>query len=257
MKRSIIVLLVAALVCGCVTNNPANTTTTTIPQITAERGDSVYVSYTGMLSDGKVFDTSSAEAAKSAGIYDSSRTYKPIGFVIGENSVIIGFEDAIIGMAAGENKTVEIPPERAYGNWDSSLVERMNRTQTSPRIEYVTLDAFKENIGEPVVGMKYNTQPYSWNRTVISINDSIVAIRHDPANGTKLVTPFGAAEISADEEDLIVRINPVEGSFVSTPVGKAKIMSVTDSVILLDFNHYLAGKTLTFSIKLENITKGT
>jgi FKBP-type peptidyl-prolyl cis-trans isomerase 2 len=91
----------------------------------------------------------------------------------------------------------------------------------------------------------------------VNINDSTVTIRHDPANGTELVTPFGAAEISADEEDLIIRISPVEGSFVSTPVGKAKIMSVTDSVILLDFNHYLAGKTLTFAIRLENITKGT
>jgi len=257
MKRMIIVLLVAALVCGCVTNNPANTTTTTIPQITAERGDTVYVSYTGRLSDGKVFDTSSADVAKSAGIYESARMYEPLPFTLGENKVIIGFEDAIIGMAAGENKTVTIPPEQAYGSWDSSMVERMNRTQKSPRIEYVTLDAFKENIGEPIVGMRYSTQPYSWNRTVVNITGSIVAIRHDPANGTKLVTPFGPSEISADEEDLIVRINPVEGSFVLTPVGKAKIMSVTDSVILLDFNHYLAGKTLTFEIKVENITKGT
>jgi FKBP-type peptidyl-prolyl cis-trans isomerase 2 len=211
-----------------------------------------------MYEDGKVFDSSDAQVAKAAGIYDPSRTYEPLSFTIGENKVIVGFEDAVVGMAAGENKTVEIPPEKAYGKWDSARVERMNRTQTSPRVEQVSLDAFRQNLGTaPVVGMVYFSPSYKWNMTVVGVNGSVVSIRHDPADGTALSTPFGPAEVSADEDELIIRISPVEGSFVSTQIGKAKVMSVTDSVILLDFNHYLAGKTLTFSIRVENITKGT
>jgi peptidylprolyl isomerase len=260
MKRMIIVLLVAALVCGCVTNNPANTTTTTIPQITAERGDTVYVSYTGRLSDGKVFDTSSADVAKSAGIYESARMYEPLPFTLGENKVIIGFEDAIIGMAAGENKTVTIPPEQAYGKWDSSLVERINRTYKFPRIEDVGIDVFEKRIGKtPTEGMVFPSLSFGWNMTVVSVNGSVVETKHNPVNGAKIhIQPFGPAEVTGvDEDSFYIKLNPVMDSFINTQAGKARIMIVTDSVISLDFNHYLAGKTLTFEIKVENITKGT
>ena len=67
----------------------------------AKNGDTVNVHYTGKFDDGEVFDT--------------SKERDPLNFTIGEGRVIPGFEKAVIGMSAGESKTIRIPNEEAYG----------------------------------------------------------------------------------------------------------------------------------------------
>jgi FKBP-type peptidyl-prolyl cis-trans isomerase 2 len=68
----------------------------------AKNGDTVKVHYTGKLDDGTVFD--------------SSMDSEPLEFTLGEQKIIPGFEEAVEGMEAGEEKTVKIPPEQAYGD---------------------------------------------------------------------------------------------------------------------------------------------
>lgn len=67
----------------------------------AKSGDRVRVHYTGKLGDGTVFDKS-AEG-------------DPLEFTIGEGRLIPGFEKAVVGMASGDSKTVDIPCDEAYG----------------------------------------------------------------------------------------------------------------------------------------------
>ncbi len=67
----------------------------------AKSGDTVRVHYTGKFEDGAVFD--------------SSEGRDPLQVEIGKGQVIGGFEQALIGMAPGERKTVQIPPEEGYG----------------------------------------------------------------------------------------------------------------------------------------------
>ncbi len=85
----------------------------------AKSGDTVLVHYHGSFPSGEVFDTSLEEEAKSAGLYDSRRDYTPLRFTLGAGQVISGFNDAIIGMEPGEEKTVTLPPEEAYGRTGS------------------------------------------------------------------------------------------------------------------------------------------
>lgn len=87
----------------------------------ASKGDSVKVHYTGKLEDGTVFD--------------SSKDREPLEFSIGERQVIKGFEEAVIGMAEGQSKTVEIPAEESYGPRRDDLVVTINRSQVPPDIE--------------------------------------------------------------------------------------------------------------------------
>jgi FKBP-type peptidyl-prolyl cis-trans isomerase 2 len=68
---------------------------------TAAQGDTVRVHYTGTLDDGTVFD--------------SSEGRDPLEFTIGSNSVIPGFETAVVGLTVGESTRVVIGPEDAYG----------------------------------------------------------------------------------------------------------------------------------------------
>src|SRR5438128_12698809 len=53
--------------------------------------------------------------AKNAGLYNAARDYKPLQVTLGTGKVVVGFEEALIGMKMNEEKEVVIPPEKAYG----------------------------------------------------------------------------------------------------------------------------------------------
>lgn len=87
----------------------------------AKTGDTVKVHYTGTLTDGTQFD--------------SSRGQEPLEFTLGENQLIGGFEEAVVGMSLGENKTVTIPSDDAYGARNESMVQQVPRSAIPPEIE--------------------------------------------------------------------------------------------------------------------------
>ncbi len=99
-------------------------------------GDTVQVDYTGKLENGTVFDTSREDVAKQAGIYVNGRTYTPLTFTVGSGQLIKGFDEGVVGMKVGEEKTLNIPPEKAYGKYDKSKIlavpiEKLNLTNRS------------------------------------------------------------------------------------------------------------------------------
>jgi len=141
----------------------------------AKTGDTVSVYYTGTLDDGTIFDT--------------NENGTPLAFSLGKGTVIPGFEEAITGMGVNDIKIVKIPPEKAYGTYNSSLVHVLNRS------------ALPINM-TPVAG-----QYYSIKRTT----DNAVSV--------------------------------------------IKIINVTPTTITWDENHELAGKNLTFTLRLVSINK--
>ena len=90
----------------------------------AKKGDSVKVNYTGKLDDGTVFDSSEI-----CGCEDDDCETGPLEFTIGEEDVFPELEQAVIGMAPGDTKTVKIPAETAYGNFDENLVVKVDRKE--------------------------------------------------------------------------------------------------------------------------------
>jgi peptidylprolyl isomerase len=85
-------------------------------------GDKVHVDYTGKFENGTVFDTSREDIAKQAGTYVEGRKYVPLTFVAGSGQVIQGFDRGVIGMKVGDEKTLTIPPEEAYGKYDEARI---------------------------------------------------------------------------------------------------------------------------------------
>ena len=81
----------------------------------SQQGDTIKVHYTGKLEDGSVFD--------------SSLQRDPLEFTIGEGQIIPGFEKAVVGMEAGQNKTVQIESAEAYGPRYEEMVQVVERTQ--------------------------------------------------------------------------------------------------------------------------------
>jgi FKBP-type peptidyl-prolyl cis-trans isomerase 2 len=86
----------------------------------AKAGDTVRVHYEGQLSDGTIFD--------------SSLEREPIEFILGQDTVIPGFEQAVIGMEVGESKDVSIPPEDGFGEYSKDLVVNIEKSILPPDI---------------------------------------------------------------------------------------------------------------------------
>ena len=87
----------------------------------AKVGDTLKVHYEGLLDDGSVFD--------------SSIGGEPFEFVIGQEMVIPGFENAVVGMNVGETKSVEIPPEEGFGDYSEDLQITLERSQLPTNID--------------------------------------------------------------------------------------------------------------------------
>ena len=94
-------------------------------------GSKVKVHYTGTFDDGEVFD--------------SSRQADPLAFEVGAGEVIPGFEQAVIGIQAGESKQVRLEEDDAYGPYNQEMVIAADSSQ------------FEEGL-DPQVGQQFQTQ---------------------------------------------------------------------------------------------------
>jgi FKBP-type peptidyl-prolyl cis-trans isomerase 2 len=178
----ILVMVIGAIGCSKqeeITPSPTPTETPTVhPTPTAvetERakiGDTVKVHYTGRLGNGTVFDSSIGR--------------DPLQFTLGQGQMIQGFEQAIIGMAVGEHKTVSIPSAEAYGSYRDDLVVVMDRTNLPPD--------WKPEIGNQY----YFTAPDGslFQATVTEMTESTVTIdANHPLAGKDLIFDIELVEI--------------------------------------------------------------
>lgn len=60
-------------------------------------------------------------------VIDTSLNKDPIEFKAGEGQVIQGLDEAVVGLEKGEKKTVVVPPEKAYGQRQEGLTEKVPR----------------------------------------------------------------------------------------------------------------------------------
>lgn len=95
----------------------------------AEKGSRVRIDFTGTLEDGTVFDTTLKEGTGDCGCDDCGCEEGPMELVIGEDSFFTLIEEALVGMTVGEKKTVQIPAEEAFGDYDEEKVFSIPRDQ--------------------------------------------------------------------------------------------------------------------------------
>lgn len=107
---------------------------------TAKKGDKVIINYTGTLEDGSVFDTTIKETGccddDECGCDDDGCDDDGCGCETGPMELTIGaeeffsqVEEALVGMAPGEKKTVTIPAVDAFGEYDEEEVFSISREQ--------------------------------------------------------------------------------------------------------------------------------
>ncbi len=110
----------------------------------AKKGDLVVINYTGTLQDGSIFDTTIKETGccdddADCGCNDDSDCgcdddgcgceTGPMELTIGNEEFFTQVEEALVGMAPGDKKTVTIPAADAFGEYDEEEVFSISRDQ--------------------------------------------------------------------------------------------------------------------------------
>ncbi|USZ72749.1 FKBP-type peptidyl-prolyl cis-trans isomerase [Natronosalvus halobius] len=84
------------------------------------------IHFTGRIAEGdavgEVFDTTDVDVALEEGIYHDHRDYKPLEVRVGEGKILPGIDRALREMAVGEQRTVELEPEEAFGAYSEERV---------------------------------------------------------------------------------------------------------------------------------------
>jgi peptidylprolyl isomerase len=134
-----------------------------------EKGSKVKVHYTGKLKDNEVFD--------------SSKDKEPLEFTVGEGQLIPGFENGVMGLNAGDKKTIELEPEQAYGPVREELVNEVP----------------KENLPEGVkIGstLQAQTEQGPVMVRVVELNETIGTVdANHPLAGKKLIFDLEVVEV--------------------------------------------------------------
>ncbi|MBP7711900.1 MAG: peptidylprolyl isomerase [Gammaproteobacteria bacterium] len=123
-------------------------------------------------------------------VLDSSDGGEPLAYLHGQGNIIVGLEEALEGLSAGDAVDVTVLPEKAYGERRDDLI------QVVPRERFVT-------DGEIEVGMTFHS--------------------HESDNGGRVV----------------------------------RVVEVSPEQVTIDGNHPLAGVTLNFSVRIQDVREAS
>jgi peptidylprolyl isomerase len=118
----------------------------------ATSGDTVLFHYTGSLNDGTVFDSSSGR--------------EPLRVTLGTGQVIRGVDEALVGMTPGEEKTVTVAADEAYGARRPELLHEVQREAIPPE---VVVQVGKQLEGRDTAGERLRL-------TVVDVADDTVTL---------------------------------------------------------------------------------
>jgi len=114
--------------------------------LTFNKGSLILVDYTAKVKDTEeVFDTTIEEDAKKHSIHEQNFKYQPKLVSIGEVSypVLKGLDEALVKTAVGDKLTIEVTPDKGFGERDSGKVRMIP-------IRKLGEDAEKVSVGDSI-----------------------------------------------------------------------------------------------------------
>lgn len=190
--------------------------------MTFTKGSLVLVDYTAKVKDtNEVFETTIEEEAKKHSLFEANVKYQPKLISVGESWVIKGLDEALANGKPGEKMTVEVTPDRGFGERDAGKVRMIPLRKLGEDAEKVTVgDVIEVDqrtgivrfIGSGRVQVDFNhrfagkTIVYDVNiiKSLESNDDKINAIlkRHMPVEDSKIASKLNgtALDVNIPEE---------------------------------------------------------
>jgi peptidylprolyl isomerase len=115
-----------------------------------ERGSLVLVDYTAKVKDSnEIFETTNEEDAKKSDLYDPTRKYEPRLVSIGEGWVIKGLDEALANANLGDKLTIEITPDKGFGDRDPSKVRMIPQRKLGEKADNIKVGDVVEMYERP------------------------------------------------------------------------------------------------------------
>lgn len=109
-------------------------------EIRIEHGSKVELHFSVALENGVEIDNTRGREA-------------PVSLVIGDGNLLEGFEKALFGLRAGDRRTVHLPPEEAFGNWNPENVQRFDTVKFEQRPEIGQMIEFEDKAKASLFGV--------------------------------------------------------------------------------------------------------
>jgi FKBP-type peptidyl-prolyl cis-trans isomerase SlpA len=68
-------------------------------------------------------------------VVDSNFDAEPVTFVMGDGNLLPGFEEALLGLQAGDEKSFVIAPEKGFGDYNPENIQEFPRNQFPADVE--------------------------------------------------------------------------------------------------------------------------
>lgn len=187
-----------------------------------KKGDIVRIDYEAYIADiNRLYDTSSEEKAKSAGIYDEKYEYAPMPYIVGSGRLFPAIDEALQEAEIGRESTVDIACADAAGPRDPRLIET-----------YPAKDFARKDIA-PYPGLRVQLGERSG--TVISAGAGRVKVDfNNPLAGKDLSYTFTPVEVVTDPVEkakAVVQIDFGSSEGFSFDIGEDKVsLTLPDAV---------------------------
>ncbi|MBU0994145.1 MAG: thioredoxin family protein [Proteobacteria bacterium] len=181
----------------------------------------------------------------------------PSQFVVGLDDPVAGLQQAVSDMEMGQRKIVTIPPEKAYGNVDPLKIKQFPCIQTSSRQTKMSSGEFIKMTGlPPVLHEKVTLNPYL-EAEISELNGDEVILTAIAEDGKVIEDKLGKTSIHIKGDTVYLTLTPEIGAEFPMNDRIGRVVNTDGIQFTVDFNHPLAGKTLTVDINLVELTKAS
>ena len=193
--------------------------------MTLEKGSLILLDYTAKIKDtDEIFETTRENDIKDSPDFDPSKKYEPRLLGVGEGWVLKGLDDALLAANVDEPLKIEIPPEKAFGERDTSKVriiplrklgEKANEVGVGDVVELDERMGIVRHIGSGRVQIDFNHK-YA-GRTLIYDAKILKKLESEDEKITSLIKrrlPIDDVDVIYDKKDSDLNITLPEKVFL-------------------------------------------
>jgi len=221
------------------------------------KGSLILVDYTSKVKDtGEVFETTIEEEAKKHSFHDPNVKYQPKLVSVGESWVIKGLDEALENTSVGDKTTVEVSPDKGFGERDSGKVrmiplrklgEDAEKVSIGDTIEVDNKKGIVRFIGSGRIKMDYNHR--FAGKTILYDINVLKELKSDEDKITGILKKNLPVE---DEKILFNKKDKILDIIIPQEIFRAENLPIIKHFIQMDLFKFVLGlEKITFTETYE------
>jgi len=225
--------------------------------MTFNKGSLILVDYTSKVKDTlEVFETTIEEEAKKHSFHDPNIKYQPKLVSVGESWVIKGLDEALENTSVGDKTTVEVSPDKGFGERDSGKVrmiplrklgEDAEKVSIGDTIEVDNKKGIVRFIGSGRIKMDYNHR--FAGKTILYDINVLKELKSDEDKITGILKKNLPVE---DEKILFNKKDKILDIIIPQEIFRAENLPIIKHFIQMDLFKFVLGlEKITFTETYE------